>query len=38
MTPHVSSWTEGIMEARAVVIAENIYCTARGEPPVNLVR
>jgi phosphoglycerate dehydrogenase-like enzyme len=38
MTPHVSGWTEGMMEARAAVIAENIHRTARGEPPVNLIR
>jgi phosphoglycerate dehydrogenase-like enzyme len=38
MTPHVSGWTEGMMDARAGVIAENIHRTARGEPPVNLVR
>ncbi|HYB70542.1 MAG TPA: 2-hydroxyacid dehydrogenase [Candidatus Bathyarchaeia archaeon] len=38
MTPHVSGWTEGMMESRAAVIAENIHRTARGELPVNLVR
>jgi phosphoglycerate dehydrogenase-like enzyme len=38
MTPHVSGWTEGMMDARAGVIAENIHRSARGEPPVNLVR
>ncbi len=38
MTPHVSGWTEGMMEARAKVIADNIARTARGEPPLNLVR
>jgi phosphoglycerate dehydrogenase-like enzyme len=37
MTPHVSGWTEGMLEARAKVIAENIHRTARGEPPVNLI-
>ena len=37
MTPHVSGWTEGMLEARAKLIAENIHRTARGEPPVNLV-
>lgn len=35
MTPHVSGWTEGMLEARAKVIAENIDRAARGEPPVN---
>jgi phosphoglycerate dehydrogenase-like enzyme len=38
MTPHVSGWTEGMMDARAGVIAENIHRTARGEAPVNLIR
>ena len=35
MTPHVSGWTEGMIEARAALIAGNIERTARGEPPVN---
>ncbi len=37
MTPHVSGWTEGMLEARARVIAENIHRAARGEPPINLI-
>ncbi len=37
MTPHVSGWTEGMLEARVKVIAENIHRIARGEPPANLV-
>ena len=37
MTPHVSGWTEGMLEARAKLIAENIHRTARGEAPVNLI-
>jgi phosphoglycerate dehydrogenase-like enzyme len=37
MTPHVSGWTDGMMEARATVIAENIERIARGELPVNLI-
>ncbi|MBI2467589.1 MAG: hypothetical protein HYV62_07195 [Candidatus Rokubacteria bacterium] len=37
MTPHVSGWTEGMLEARTKLIAENIHRTARGEPPVNLI-
>ena len=37
MTPHVSGWTEGMLEARAEVIAENIRRAARGEAPLNLV-
>jgi phosphoglycerate dehydrogenase-like enzyme len=37
MTPHVSGWTEGMMESRATVIAENIHRVARGEAPDNLI-
>jgi phosphoglycerate dehydrogenase-like enzyme len=37
MTPHVSGWTEGMLAARAEVIAANIERVARGEPPLNLV-
>jgi phosphoglycerate dehydrogenase-like enzyme len=37
MTPHVSGWTEGMLDARAQVIAENIGRTARGEPPANRI-
>jgi phosphoglycerate dehydrogenase-like enzyme len=37
MTPHVSGWTEGMLDARAGLIAGNIARAARGEPPVNLV-
>lgn len=37
MTPHVSGWTEGMLEARAQLIAQNIHRVARGEPPVNLI-
>jgi len=37
MTPHVSGWTEGMLAARAGVIAENVARVMRGEPPVNLI-
>ena len=37
MTPHVSGWTEGMLEARAKLIAENIHRAARGEAPMNLI-
>ena len=37
MTPHVAGWTDGMLEARAKVIAENIGRIAHGETPVNLV-
>lgn len=37
MTPHVAGWTEGMLVARAKVIAENIGRAARDQPPVNLV-
>jgi phosphoglycerate dehydrogenase-like enzyme len=37
ITPHVSGWTEGMLDARAALIAENVARTARGEAPLNLV-
>jgi phosphoglycerate dehydrogenase-like enzyme len=37
MTPHVSGWTEGMLDARAALIAENIARIARGETPLNPV-
>jgi phosphoglycerate dehydrogenase-like enzyme len=37
MTPHVSGWTDGMLEARAKLIAENIRRVANGEIPLNLV-
>ncbi len=37
MTPHVSGWTEGMLDARATLIAENIARTARGERPLNAI-
>ena len=37
MTPHVSGWTEGMLAARAQVIADNIARTVRGEPPLNRI-
>jgi len=37
MTPHVSGWTQGMLEARAQLIAENISRAARGTPPLNLI-
>ena len=37
MTPHVAGWTDGTLEARATVMAENIGRVARGEPLLNLV-
>jgi phosphoglycerate dehydrogenase-like enzyme len=33
MTPHVSGWTDGMLEARAKLIAENIRRVAQGESP-----
>lgn len=35
LTPHVSGWTEGMMAARAELIACNIGRVARGEAPRN---
>ena len=37
MTPHVSGWTEGMLDARATLIASNIERIARGEPPENVI-
>jgi phosphoglycerate dehydrogenase-like enzyme len=37
MTPHVAGWTEGTLNARAQLIAENIGRVARNEPPLNLI-
>ena len=37
MTPHVSGWTDGMLQARSKLIAANIDRAARGEPPVNLI-
>jgi phosphoglycerate dehydrogenase-like enzyme len=37
MTPHVSGWTEGMLETRAKLIAENIHRVARSEPPAHLI-
>ena len=37
MTPHVSGWTEGMLDARASLIAENILRAARGEPPLSSI-
>jgi phosphoglycerate dehydrogenase-like enzyme len=37
MTPHISGWTEGMLEARASLIATNIARTANREPPLNAI-
>lgn len=37
MTPHVSGWTEGMLEARAKVIADNIERIAHGAAPLNAI-
>ncbi len=37
MTPHISGWTEGMLETRAKLIAENIQRAMLGEPPMNLI-
>jgi phosphoglycerate dehydrogenase-like enzyme len=38
VTPHISGWTEGMLEARATLIADNIARTARGEMPLNVIK
>ena len=37
MTPHVSGWTEGMLDARAALIAENVTRIARREAPLNRI-
>ena len=37
MTPHVAGWTDGMLDARAKLIAENIRRVACGETPLNLI-
>jgi phosphoglycerate dehydrogenase-like enzyme len=37
MTPHVSGWTDGMLDARAKLIAENIRRIACQEPPLNQI-
>lgn len=37
-TPHISGWTEGLMERRYAFIAENIRRLAEGMPLENVVR
>jgi phosphoglycerate dehydrogenase-like enzyme len=37
MTPHVSGWTDGMLDARAKLVAENIRRVAARETPLSLV-
>ena len=37
MTPHIFGCTDGMLDTREKVIAENIRRVARGETPLNLV-
>ena len=37
MTPHISGWTEGMLDARATLIATNIARIENGEPPLNAI-
>jgi phosphoglycerate dehydrogenase-like enzyme len=37
MTPHVSGWTEGMLDARADLTADNIRRTAKGEQLRNAI-
>jgi phosphoglycerate dehydrogenase-like enzyme len=37
MTPHVSGWTEGMLNARVDLIAENIKRTAHREMPLHVI-
>lgn len=38
ITPHVSGWTDGMMRARAEIVAGNVDRVLRGEMPINLIR
>jgi hypothetical protein len=35
--PHVSGWTDGMLESRAELIGENIRQATLGETPLNVV-
>jgi len=37
MTPHVAGWTDGMVDIRARLIAENIRRVACGVTPLNLI-
>jgi phosphoglycerate dehydrogenase-like enzyme len=37
MTPHVAGWTDGMLDTRAKLIAENIRRVACGATPLNLI-
>ena len=37
MTPHVAGWTDGMLDTRAKLIAENIRRVAYGQTPLNLI-
>lgn len=37
MTPHVAGWTDGMLEARATLIAENIKRISLGLDPANII-
>ena len=37
MTPHVAGWTDGTLDARAKLIAENIRRVAYGQTPLDLI-
>jgi phosphoglycerate dehydrogenase-like enzyme len=37
MTPHVVGWTDGMLDTRAKLIAENIRRVAYGQTPLNLI-
>jgi len=37
MTPHIAGWTDGMLEARATLMAENIKRISEGIDPVNII-
>ncbi len=37
MTPHISGWTDGMLQARSKIIAENVTRIGTGQPLLNLI-
>ncbi len=38
MTPHISGWTDGTLDRRLDVMADNLRRLSRGEPFLNVVK
>jgi len=37
LTPHIAGWTDGMLEARSALMAENIGLVAKGLSPRNVI-